>query len=70
MKKTDLPKRPLVSALATTVMNEEGHYLQEHLGPSVSLKYTTGTLDDVDADELASVDESEDTHSPKGHRNP
>lgn len=56
MGSNERPKGQQSNVLATTVTEEEGRYLQEHLGQSVALKLLAGTLQDVKADELARVE--------------
>jgi D-lactate dehydrogenase len=56
MEKADLSQAPLIHALATTANEEEGRYLQEHLGQLVSLTLTPGTLHEVDAEILARIE--------------
>src|SRR5579875_2535906 len=43
-------------ALATTISEEEGRYLQQQLGASVSLHFTSETLSEVEASELERVE--------------
>jgi D-lactate dehydrogenase len=45
-----------VQALATTIDEEEGQYLLEHLGAQLSLKLTTHTLQEIDEQQLAQVE--------------
>lgn len=47
---------PVIHALATTINEEEGHYLQMHLGPPVSLRLTTGSMYEADAEALARIE--------------
>lgn len=53
MEKSDHTQAPYLHALATTINEEDGRYLQEQLGSQIVLTCTAGTLDDVDAETLA-----------------
>jgi D-lactate dehydrogenase len=56
MQPTNTSKTQRVKALATTIIEEDGHYLQERLGKTISLKLTAEWLQGVDASELAQIE--------------
>jgi D-lactate dehydrogenase len=49
-------EKTLVKALATTVNDEEGHYLAQALQGIVELQLTSGSLNDVDPNKLADIE--------------
>jgi D-lactate dehydrogenase len=56
MKQTQPQELQTIHALATTINEEEGHYLAEHLGQILSLQLTPGGLHDINAEDLAQID--------------
>ena len=49
-------QKTAIKALATTINEEEGHYLTKALDQHLTLQVTSGSLDDVDSNDLAQIE--------------
>src|SRR6266700_1825937 len=49
-------QKTAIKALATTINEEEGHYLTKALDQHLTLQVTSGSIDDVDPNDLAQIE--------------